>query len=84
MPGLPQAALDKWFTHHPPRNAMEIERYERIRAAGKAFAEVIVAETPSCPDQTVAVRRVREAVMNANSAIACYGDPLTHPSGEGE
>jgi len=80
MPGLPQAALDKWFTHHPPRNAMEIERYERIRAAGKVFAEVILAETPGCADQTVAIRKVREAVFVANAAIACYGDPLTPPS----
>ena len=80
MPGLPQAALDKWFTHHPPSNKMEIERYERIRAAGKTFAEVIMAETPGCADQTEAVRCVREAVMWANASIACYGDPLTPPS----
>lgn len=76
-----QADLDNFFMHHPPHNEMEIERYQRIRAAGKAFAEVILAETPGCADQTVAVRRVREAVMVANSAIACYGDPLTAPSG---
>jgi len=80
MTGLPQAALDKWFAHHPPANEMEIERYQRIRAAGKAFAEVILAETPGCADQTAAIRKVREAVMVANSAIACYGDPLTPPS----
>ena len=59
---------------------MEIERYKRVREAGKAFAEVILAETPGCADQTVAIRRVREAVMISNQAIACYGDPLTAPS----
>jgi hypothetical protein len=80
MTGLPQAALDRWFTHHPPRNDMEIERYRRIRAAGKTFAEVIVAETPGGADQDTAIQRVREAVMISNAAIACYGDPLTPPS----
>jgi len=80
MPGYTQDDLNNYFTHHPPHNDMVIERYKRIRDAGKAFAEVLLAETPSCADQTVAVRRVREAVMIANSAIACHGDPLTPPS----
>ena len=80
MSGLPQAVLDKWFTHHPPSNDMMIERYRRIRAAGRAFAEVILAETPGCADQTAAIRKVREAVFTSNAAIACYGDPLTPPS----
>lgn len=80
MPGYTQADLNNFFEYHPPSNDSEIERYRRIRAAGKAFAEMILAETPGCADQTVAIRRVREAVMIANSAIACYGDPLTPPS----
>jgi len=65
--------IDHWFTHHPPRNSSEIEAYERIREAAKQFAKVILYHTPSCPDQTVAIRRVREAVMIANGSIACEG-----------
>lgn len=84
MPGVTPGDLNNWFTHHPPSNEMEIERYKRVREAGRVFAEVILAETPGCADQTVAIRRVREAVMIANGAIACYGDPLTPPSGVGE
>jgi hypothetical protein len=34
---------------------------------------VIVAQTPESADQSVAVRKVREAVMAANAAIACGG-----------
>ncbi len=80
MPGVTPGDLNNWFTHHAPGNDMEIERYKRVREAGRTFAKVILAETPGCADQTVAIRRVREAVMIANSAIACYGDPLTPPS----
>jgi len=80
MAGYTQDDLNHLFKHHPPVNADQIERYKRVREAGKAFAEVILAETPGCADQTVAIRKVREAVWVSNAAIACYGDPLTPPS----
>lgn len=80
MPGLTVNDLEHLFKHHPPSNDMEIERYRRVREAGLAFAKVILAEAPGCPDQSTAIRKVREAVMTANAAIACYGDPLTPPS----
>lgn len=76
LPSLPaetQARLDNWFSHHPPADMAVAARYERIRAAGKALAEVISRETPPSADQTAAVRKVREAVMTANAAIACGG-----------
>lgn len=62
--------LNNWFTHHAPHGD-QAERYTRIRAAGLAFARVIMENTPGCADQTAAVRKVREAVMVANAAIAC-------------
>ena len=63
--------IENWFTYHAPT---ELEpRYLAIREAGKAFATVVVANTPSSADQTVAVRKIREAVMVANQAIACGG-----------
>lgn len=64
--------LENWFTYHAP-TADQLPRYEAIRAAGKAFAAVILANAPSSADQTVAIRKVREAVMTANAAIACWG-----------
>jgi len=76
----PLPDLNHLFSYHPPHNDMEIERYKRIREAGKTFAQVILNEAPGCPDQTVALRCAREAVMWANAAIACSGDPLTPPS----
>lgn len=73
-----QVDLDWWFQYHAPSDHPEggeavSARYERLRAAGKVFAEVILAETPGCADQSAAIRKVREAVMTANAAVACEG-----------
>lgn len=65
--------LINWFTYHPPASQDEIDCYAIIRAAGHAFAQSILSNTPPCADQTAAIRKVREAVMTANAAIACGG-----------
>lgn len=64
--------LINWFTHHPPTD-QQAEQYTAIREAGLAFAKVIVAETPPSADQSAAVRKIREAVMTANAALAGGG-----------
>lgn len=64
--------LDNWFLHHPPVGNQQ-ETYLRIREAGKVFAQVILESTPASADQSDAIRKVREAVMTANAAIACGG-----------
>ena len=64
--------LDNWFTYHSPGEG-DAQRYETIRKAGRAFAQVIVDNTPPSADQTVALRKIREAVMTANASIACGG-----------
>lgn len=69
---ITQEQLDNWFIHHPPDNTQTVA-YQHIRAMGKAFAETIIAYTPASADQTAAIRKVREAVMTANAAIACGG-----------
>jgi len=62
--------LENWFSYHAPYE-FQFEKYGKIREAGLLFAEVILDNTPTSADQTVAIRKVREAVMVANSAIAC-------------
>lgn len=64
--------IQNWFTYHAPKEGQQ-EKYLAIRNKAKELAEVIVDNTPSCPDQTVAIRKVREAVMVANQSIACDG-----------
>lgn len=74
--------LDNWFTYHAPQPGQP-EQYERIRAAARQFAQVIVEETPAGPDQSAAVRKVREAVYTANAGIACDRTRDGVPAGAG-
>jgi hypothetical protein len=72
---MTDAELHNWFSYHAPTNDQK-RSYETIREAGKLFARLIRDHTPECPDQTAAIRKIREAVMTANAAIACYMAPL--------
>ena len=68
--------LDKvrhWFTYHPPAGQEDIDAYQGIREAGGVMALEILRLTPPGADQTVAIRKIREAVMTANAARACKG-----------
>ena len=75
--GAPDMATDpeieNWFSYHPPFGNQK-DRYVLIRDAAKNMAYIIRAFTPKNPDQTVALRKLRECVMTANAAIAC-GEP---------
>lgn len=64
--------LTNWFTYHAPTKD-DMEKYIAIRDAGRMLAETIVNNTPASADQSAAVRKVREAVMAANAAVACKG-----------
>lgn len=63
-------ALDTWFTYHPPFPD-QVERYAELRAGGHSLASMILDLCPESADRTTAIRKVREAVMYANAAIAC-------------
>jgi hypothetical protein len=67
------------FTYHAPQPG-QIKRYERLRVAGRALAEEIVACVPFGADQTAAIRKVREAIMTANAGIACGEAPAEERS----
>jgi hypothetical protein len=62
--------LDNWFMHHPPRPG-QTARYEETRRLSKQLATYIAEFTPPGADQMAAIRKVREALMTANAAIAC-------------
>lgn len=70
---MPRFDLDHIFSYHPPPDEATREKYERIRAAARAFAQTIADETPECADQSHAIRCVRDAVMTANAAVALGG-----------
>lgn len=62
--------LDNLFTHHPPVGD-QVETYQAIRQAGHALASVICERVPAGDDRDRAVNTVRDAVMQANAAVAC-------------
>lgn len=67
-----ESRIHEWFTYHKPTDE-QLPRYLAIREAAKQFALVVADNTISCADQTVALRKIREAVMVANQSIACNG-----------
>jgi hypothetical protein len=65
-----QAELDNWYTYHSP-SVIQARHYSEIRAKAKELAELFDRAAPGCPDSTAAHRKLREAVMAMNLAIAC-------------
>ena len=64
--------IEDLFSYHAPEPD-QIPKYEAIRAGAKAFAAILVKNTPQSADQTAAVRKLRECVMTANASIALKG-----------
>ena len=65
----PYLDLDQIFTYHPPFGD-QADRYAKLRAAAKAYAELVVELTPASAEQTLAIRDIQRAAMMANAAIA--------------
>lgn len=67
-----EAMIEDVFSYHPATDAQKVQ-YEAVRAGAKAFAKILLANTPPCPDQTFALRELRNSVMTANASIALEG-----------
>jgi len=64
--------IAKLFTYHPP-TPVTTPKFEAINLAAKHFAEVVAANCPPGPDRSDVIRKIREARMTANAAIALNG-----------
>lgn len=71
---LLQERIENDFTYHAPTGDQP-QRYEKIRADGKALALTLVNLCPDTRERSLALTKIEEAVMWANAAIA------RHPSG---
>ena len=69
IPEARRKELIRRFTYHTPKGD-QVERYRRIRDAAKSFAFLIAELTPDSTEQGIAIRKLEEAVMHANAAIA--------------
>lgn len=65
-------AIDDAFEYHPWTPEM-VEHGKFVRQALAHAVKTIVAHVPPGPDRTVAIRKIREARMDANSAITHGG-----------
>jgi hypothetical protein len=62
--------INNWFTYHAPTGNQQV-RYVALREQFKVLAYLILDVTPCCPDQTAALRMLRECSMACNQTIAC-------------
>jgi len=65
-------AIDRDFIYHE-WNKQQIEAGTNVRLALIAAVRSIIANVPPSPDRTVAIRKIREARMDCNSAITFGG-----------
>jgi hypothetical protein len=66
---LGDAELTKRFTYHAPKGDQP-DRYQRIRDAQRAFAEVLDQYAPDSREKSVAMDHLETAGFWANAAIA--------------
>jgi hypothetical protein len=65
-------AIEDAFDYHQ-WGEMQAAQGAEIRRALANAVKVIVANAPPCPDRSAAIRKLREARMDANSAITHGG-----------
>ncbi|HTJ49419.1 MAG TPA: hypothetical protein VL443_08215 [Cyclobacteriaceae bacterium] len=61
------------FTYHAPTPAKQ-KIYEEVREAMKNAALLVHKNTDNIPEQTIAIRKLHEASMAINAAIALSSD----------
>jgi hypothetical protein len=64
--------LSLLFSYHPPTGET-LPKFQAINQAAKNFAEIVLQNCPSSADRSDAIRKIREARMTANAAIALNG-----------
>ena len=76
---IDQHDIDNWFVYHAP-TPEQVEHYNAIREAAKIYAETVNKHAPDGADKTAAMRTIRNSVMQANLAIACYVGASSRPT----
>jgi len=69
VPPAMRRRLDNDFVYHTPKED-QIPRYQALRDQARELAINIVELTPPSREQALALTKLEEAIMHANSAIA--------------
>jgi hypothetical protein len=71
---ITREALERRFSHHPPPSSEVANRHSQVRTVLFEAADSLVKLTGSAsPEQTLAIRKLEEAMMWANADIARKG-----------
>jgi hypothetical protein len=73
--------LKNRFTYHPPKDGQPAV-YQALREQGLLLALHINDVVPDSREKSLAVTKLEECIMHANSAIARHG--LNHTGTEGD
>jgi isocitrate lyase len=65
------AAIENIFTYHAPKGNQG-QRYAKLRVEALYLANMILQSCPACHERVLAVERLRECIMWANSSIAIH------------
>jgi len=64
------AQLKHDFTYHPPKGDQQ-KKYETLRLEALELAQLMNDFCPDSREKSIAIRKLREAIMWANASIAC-------------
>ena len=67
---IPNEELRIRFTYHPPKDTGQQAKYEVLRGNGFTLTQVINEICPASYERDEALKRVEEAIMWANAALA--------------
>ena len=71
---IPELDIEWIFSHHAPPNERVAQAHQNVRFQVKSVAHLFNETLPDCPEKTIAIRKLQEAMMFANSAIAQHSE----------
>lgn len=58
------------FSYHPPKGEEQTDKYQELRASARAFAFQLCRLVPDSRERSLALTKLEECVMHANSGVA--------------
>lgn len=75
QPSTYNTELRHRFDYHPPQTASAVKAHETVRSQCLELATVVEMLVPPGREQSLAIKKIEEAMMWANAGIARGGGP---------